>query len=129
MTTVIHREGWDKNIPSYTGGWGVVEDAKFSKNFFQESKRRCKGYFVVDHLILRAGGADIKCRGTLFISSMGQGQERFQISLYEKHRVALLTPDQKVADSILAVRRTMCECSIDLACKTPLAAQLREYQV
>ena len=60
---------------------------------------------------------------------MGQGQERFQISLYEKHRVALLTSDQKVADSILAVRRTMCECSIDPACKTPLAAQWRGYKV
>ena len=105
----------------------MVDDAKFSK----ESKRRCKGYFVVDHLILRGegGGADKKYRGRLFISSMGQGQERFQISLYEKHRVALLTSDQKVADSILAVRRTMCECSIDSACKTPLAAQLRGYQV
>ena len=34
---------------------------------------------------------------------MGQGQERFQISLYEKHRVALLTSDQNVADSILAI--------------------------
>ena len=75
---------------------------------------------MVDHLILR-GGADKKCRGRLFISSMGQGQERFQISLYEKRRVALLTSAQKVADS--------CECSIDSACKTPLAAQWRGYQV
>ena len=84
-------KGGIKNIPSYTGGgWGCP----IQQNFFQESKRRCKGYFVVDHLILR-GGADKKCRGRLFISSMGQGQERFQISLYEKHRVALLTSDQK----------------------------------
>ena len=36
---------------------------------------------------------------------MDQGQECFHISLYEKHRVAHLTPDQKVADSIAAVRR------------------------
>ena len=76
--------------------------------------------------------ADKKCRGRLFISSMDQGQERFQISLYEKTPCStfdFLTSDQKVADSILAVRRTMCECSIDSACKTPLAAQWRGYQV
>ena len=66
------------------GGWCQIQ-----QNLFQESKRRCKGYFVVDHLILRGGAADKKCRGRLFISIMGQGQERFQISLYEKHRVAL----------------------------------------
>ena len=84
---------------------------------------------MVDHLILRGEGVIKKCRGRLFISSMGQGQERFQISLYEKHRVTLLTSDQKVADSILAVRRTMCECSIDSAYKTPLAAQWRGYKV
>ena len=54
VTIVINREGWDKNISSYTGG--MVDDAKIQQNFFQESKRRCKGYFVVDHLILRGGG-------------------------------------------------------------------------
>ena len=29
---------------------------QIQQNFFQESKRRCKGYFVVDHLILRGWG-------------------------------------------------------------------------
>ena len=55
---------------------------------------------MVDHSISMGGGADKNCCGRLFISSMGQGQESFQISLHEKHRVALLTPDQKVANSI-----------------------------
>ena len=123
----LTMKGGIKISPHIQGDGGGCQ---IQQNFFQDSKRRCKGYFVVDQLILRGGGADKKkCRGRLFISSMGQEQDRFQNSLYEKLRVALLTSDQKVADSIPAVRRTMCECSIDSACKTPLAAQWRGYQV
>ena len=38
LTIVINREGWDKNIPSYTGGGGGG-GCQIQQNFFQESKR------------------------------------------------------------------------------------------
>ena len=108
VTIVINHKGWDKNIPSYTGGWWRMPNSAKLLSRFKAPMYRvlCGRPFNPG----RGGGGVIKkCRGRLFISSMGQGQERFQISLYEKHRVALLTSDQKVADSIPAVRRTMCE--------------------
>ena len=50
---------------------------------------------------------------------MDQGEERFQISKHKKHRVALLTPDQKIANSIPG-RPPSGE---------PLAAQWRGYPI
>ena len=41
VTIVINREGWDKNIPSYTGG--MVDDAKFSKTCFKNQSADVKG--------------------------------------------------------------------------------------
>ena len=121
-------KGGIKISPHIQGDGGGCQ---IQQNFFQESKRRCKGYCVVDHLILRGGGgADKKNVGADFkFPAWVRGKNVLQISLYEKHRVALLTSDEKVADSIPAVRRTKCECSIDSECKTPLAAQWRGYQV
>ena len=44
VTIVLNREGWDKNIPSYTGGGGgVVDDAKFSKTSFKNQSADVKG--------------------------------------------------------------------------------------
>ena len=40
VTMVINREGWDKNIPSYTGG--MMEDAKFSKTSFKNQSADVK---------------------------------------------------------------------------------------
>ena len=63
-------KGGIKISPHTQGDGGGCQ---IQQNFFQESKRRCKGYCVVE-----GGGADKrKCQGRLFISSMGQGQERF----------------------------------------------------
>ena len=41
VTIVINREGWVKNIHSYTGG--MVEDAKFSKTSFKNQSADVKG--------------------------------------------------------------------------------------
>ena len=41
VTIVINREGWDKNISSYTEG--MVEDAKFSKTSFKNQSADVKG--------------------------------------------------------------------------------------
>ena len=82
MTIAINREGWDKNIPSYTGGGdgGVYQ---IQQNFFQESKHRCKGYFVVDYLILRGGGL-IKNVGQIIHFQHGSGARTFPDFLTRK---------------------------------------------
>ena len=78
VTIVINREGWDKNknIPSYTGG--MVDNAKFSKTCFKNQRADVKGYFVVDHLILRGGGlADKKMSGQIIHFQHGSGAGTF----------------------------------------------------
>ena len=41
VTIVINRKGWDKNIPSYTGG--MVVHTKFSKTSFKNQSADVKG--------------------------------------------------------------------------------------
>ena len=77
----FNHEGCDKKIPPHIQGKGMVEDALFSKTSFNNQSADVKGTKWSTIKSWRGGGGLIKiCRGRLFISSMDQGEERFQIS-------------------------------------------------
>ena len=76
----------------------MVEDAEFSKTSFNSQSADVKStkWSAIESW---GGGGLIKiCRDRLFISNMDA--RTFPVFLHEKHRVALLTPGQKIADSI-----------------------------
>ena len=70
----LTMKGGIKISPHIQGDGGGCQ---IQLNFFQDSKRRCKGYFVVDHLILTGGGGLIKMSGQIIHFQHGSGARTF----------------------------------------------------
>ena len=116
----FNREGCDKKYPLIYRGRGYGGGCPISKTSFNNQIADVKGTKWSTIKSWKGGGLIKNCRDRLFISSMGQGQEGFQT-------FDSWSESRKFDSWPAAVQRTMCECRIHLACKTPLAAQWRGY--
>ena len=107
----------------------MVEDAQFSKTSFNNQSADVKG---TKWLTIKSWGGVglIKiCRADYLFPAWIRGKN---VSRYLNTKTSCSTFDswsesRKFDSWPAAVRRTMWECRIHSACKTPLAAQWREY--